>query len=68
MQRSLALQFLEGVVDPFAEGHLIELVQHGIVEALHDPVRLRVPGLGARVVHVCDGEVEFVLMPLGTAA
>ena len=38
------------------------------MEALDDAVGLRAPGLGARMVDVLDGEIEFVFVPLGITA
>ena len=49
-------------------GEHVKLVEHGAVETLADAVRLRALGLGAAVVDVLDGQVELVLVALGTAA
>ena len=38
------------------------------MEPLHDSIRLRALGLGARVVDILDGEIELVFMVLGIAA
>ena len=46
----------------------VELVQHGLVEALCDSVRLRALGLGAAVIDVLDREIELVFVPLRVAA
>src|SRR3712207_3717339 len=40
----VGLQLLDAAVDALAEGDLVELVQHGAVEALADPIRLRALG------------------------
>src|SRR6516164_3920631 len=52
----------------FAERNTIELVEHGLVEAFTDAIRLRALGLGARVVDVLDREIQLVLVPFGIAA
>src|SRR5262249_2152945 len=39
-----------------------------LVEAFTDAVRLRVLGLGARVIDVLDREIQLVLVPFGVAA
>jgi IS30 family transposase len=64
----IGLQFVDRRIDLLAEGDAIELVEHGLVKALDDAVGLRALGLGARVVNVLDGEIEFVFVPLGIAA
>src|SRR4029077_3568825 len=51
----VSLQLLDASVDTFAERHLIELLQDGLVEALADAVGLRAPRLGAAVVDVLHG-------------
>src|SRR3954447_3389223 len=48
----VGLQLGDRAVDPLAEGHPVELVQHRLVEALNDAVRLWAFGLGAGVIHI----------------
>lgn len=60
----IRLQLLQRSIDLFPERHAIELVQHRLVEALADPVRLRMPRLGPGVINVLHGQIEFVLMAL----
>ena len=64
----VALQFVDAAVDLLAEGDLVELVQDGLLEPLADAIRLRALRPGSRVIHVLDGQVELILVPLGTAA
>ncbi len=44
------------------------IVQHGFVEALHSPIRLRAFGFRAGMIDVLDGEIELVVVMLGIAA
>ena len=53
------LQFIDRTIHLLAEGNTVELVEHGLVEALADSVGLRALGLGARVIDVLDRKVEF---------
>src|SRR3954466_6039774 len=48
----VGLQLGDRAVDPLAEGHPVELVQHRLVETLNDAVRLWAFGLGAGVIHI----------------
>ena len=64
----IGLQLCDGAIKLFPEGDAIELVQHGLVEPLHDPIGLRAFGFRARVIDVLDGEIELVVMVLGIAA
>ena len=43
----IRLQGLDRGVDLPAEGDVVELVEHGVVEALADPIGLRAFGFGA---------------------
>jgi hypothetical protein len=52
----------------FAERDTVELVEHHLMEALANSVRLRALDLGARVIDVLDREIEFVFAPLRVAA
>jgi hypothetical protein len=45
----------------------VRFVEHGLLEALTDSVRLRALGLGAGVIDIHDREVEFLLVPLWIA-
>src|SRR5512134_1347325 len=58
----------QDAVQLLAEGHPVELVEHGLVEALADAIGLRTLGLGSTVVDVLDREIELVLVPLRVAA
>ena len=58
----VGLQLLDRRVDLLAEGDAVELVEHGLVEALDDAVGLRALGLGSGVVDVLDREIEFVFV------
>ena len=61
------LQGLQVAVHALAERDLVELVQDGFVEALTDAVGLGRLGLGLAVIDVIDGQVELVIMALGTS-
>jgi hypothetical protein len=56
------LEFLQRSIDLLAERDAVKLVQDCLVEPFTDPVSLGVPHLGARVIDVLHGEVQFVLM------
>ena len=58
----VGLQVVDRRVDLLAEGDAIELVEHGLVEALDDAVGLRAPGLGSGVVDVLDRQIELVFV------
>src|SRR3954466_15782255 len=64
----VGLQLGDRAVDPLAEGHPIELVQHRPVEALDDAVGLRAFGFGAGVIPVLARQIELILVPLARAA
>ena len=64
----IGLRLGEAVVELFAEGDPIELVQHRLMEALADPVRPRALGFRPAVIDVFDRQIELVLMPLGVDA
>ena len=63
----IGLQFVDSTIHLLAERDTVELIEHRFVEAFADPVRLRALGLGARVVHILDREIELVFMPLRVA-
>ena len=58
------LEFLRRAIDLLAEGHAVELIQHGFVEPFTDPVGLGMPRLGACVIDVLHREIELILMAL----
>src|SRR3974377_287010 len=58
----VGLEVLDCRVDLLAEGYAIELVEHGLVEALDDAVGLRALGLGSGVVDVLDRQIELVFV------
>lgn len=61
----IGLQLLHRPIDLFPEGYAIELAQHGLMEALANPVGLRMPRLGLGVVNVLNDQVEFVFVAVG---
>ena len=62
------MQFADRAINLLAESHPVELVQHRLVEALDDPVRLRTLGLGPGMVDILHRQVELVFVVLGVAA
>jgi hypothetical protein len=66
--RHLILQLLDAIVELLAEGHAVELVQDGLVEALTDAVGLRALCLCPTVIDILDRQVELVLVAFGVAA
>lgn len=64
----ISLQLLQGPIDLLPEGHAIQLVQHGLVESLADPVRLGMPGLRTGMINVLDREIQFILVSFGCPA
>ncbi len=63
----VGLQIVDRTIHLLTEGDTVELVEHGLVEALADAIGLRALGLGARVIDVLDREIELVFMPLRIA-
>src|SRR3954451_13129992 len=61
----VGLQLGDRAVDPLAEGHPIELVQHRLVEALDDAV-IRHDGCGAFLVPLFSPENGLMVSPSGT--
>src|SRR6266513_173718 len=51
-QIKIDLQLFVRTIHLFAEGDEVDLVEHGLVEALADAVGLRALGLGPRIVDV----------------
>ena len=64
----IGLQFFECRIDLLAEGHLIKLLQDGLVEALADAVGLRVIRFGLGVFNVIHRQEQFVIVLLDSAA
>src|SRR5262245_27074992 len=52
----------------FAERHTVKFIEHGLVEALADPIGLRAFGLDAGMINVLDCEIELILVPLRVPA
>ena len=63
----IRLQLLDGLVEPLAEGHRIELLLHRLVKALAHAVGLRPPHLRPAVVNVLGSQVQLVLVVLPVA-
>jgi hypothetical protein len=63
----VGLQLVERTIHLLAKANTVELVEHGLVEALADAVGLRALGLGARMIDVLYREIELVFMPLRIA-
>ena len=64
----VGLQLLDGTIELLAEGHAVELIQDGLVEALTDAVGLRALGLRPRVVDVprpLAGYVSHIIADVG---
>lgn len=51
------LQLLQRLVQLFAEGHLIKLVQDRLMKPLADPIRLRRHRFGFRVVDIINRQI-----------
>lgn len=64
----ISLELVDGLVDLFAEGDPVELVEHRLVQAFNDAVALRTLGFRSRMIDVCDREVELIGVLLGIAA
>src|SRR6266568_5697823 len=62
-QIKIGLELVDRTIHLFAEGDAVELVEHGLVEALADAVGLRALGLGPRMVDVLDGKICPVAWP-----
>jgi hypothetical protein len=62
------LQFLQCPIDRLPKRDPIDFIQHGLAEALVDPVGQGMPRLGPRVVDVSHSQIPFVFMALGCAA
>ena len=56
------LQLLQRCVEGLAESRRVELILQGLVEALADPVGLRMAGLGAAVIDILDGQVQLIFV------
>src|SRR3954470_18696475 len=64
-QIEIGLQLVDRTIHLLAECDTIELIQHGLVEALADAVGLRALGLGAGVIDVLDRKIELVFCRSG---
>ena len=62
------LQLLQRLVQLFAEGHLIKLVQDRLMKPLADAVGLRRHRFGFRVVDIINRQIKLVIMVLDLAA
>ena len=49
-QIEIGLQLVDRTIHLFSERDTVELVEHGLVEALTDAIGLRALGFGARVI------------------
>ncbi len=61
------LQFSKRGVDLLPERDPIELIEHGLMEPLHDAVSLGTFHLGAGMVNILDRSRQLILMTIGTA-
>jgi len=64
----VGLQFGGRSEDLFPERDPVEFVEHRLVEALDNSIRLRALGLGARMVNILDRQIELVFVVLRIAA
>src|SRR3984893_4741185 len=55
-------------MEPLSEGDAVELVQHCLVEALSDAIRLWTLRLGPGMVNIFHREIELVFVMLGITA
>ena len=56
----IGLQLCDRSIKLFPKGDAVELVQHGLVEPLHDPIGLGAFGFRTGVIDVLDGEIKLV--------
>ena len=63
----VSLQLVDRQVDLLTEGDPVEFVKDGAMKALANAIGLRAFSLGAAVVDVLDGQIELVIVALGTA-
>src|SRR5579863_7690930 len=64
----IGLKLGDRSIDLLAEDDAIELIEHRLVEALDDAIRLWALGLGAGVVDVLERQVELVFVVFRVAA
>src|SRR5579872_5791121 len=64
----IGLKLGDRSIDLLAEDDAIELIEHHLVEALDDAIRLWALGLGAGVVDVLERQVELVFVVFRVAA
>jgi len=55
----IGLQLFQCPIDLLPKRDPIELIQHGIMEALADPIGLGMPCLGPGVINVLHGQIQF---------
>ena len=58
----VGLKVIDRGVDLLAEGDAVELVEHGVVEALDGSGGLRALGRGSGVVDVLDRQIELIFV------
>jgi hypothetical protein len=49
--------------DLLAECYTIEPIQHRLLKALNDAIRLRAFSFGPRMIHIPDRRIKLVLLP-----
>ncbi len=64
----ISLQDVDRLVDLLAEGHAIELVEHGLVQPFDDPVGLRRFGFRTSVIDVFHGQIQLIFVMFGVTA
>lgn len=56
------------VIEVLAQGHLVELLQDSLMEALTDAISLWRPYLGFRVFNVIDRQIQLIIVGFCPAA
>ena len=64
----VTLRGFSGRVELFPKRHAVELVEHRLVEAFADAIRLRAFRRGPRMVDVFERQIAFIRMPIDLAA
>ena len=64
----VALQRFDVFVELLSKRHLIERLQHGLVESLADAIRLRRLRFRLGMVDVVDGQVKLIIVLFDSAA
>src|SRR5215203_6328583 len=67
-QIDVDLQLVDRTIHLFSKRDPVELVEHGLVEALADAVGLRALCLGPRMIDVLNGKIKLVIVVLRIAA